>query len=346
MHARLSSLILVLAGLAASGPLAHAQPAPAAEASATLRLGAEGAQVRELQESLRRHGQSLDVDGDFGAQTEAALIAFQRAHGLTPDGVAGPRTRAALAGVPRSGAPVGIAERLRGREGTFAPTSRPVSSGVNAETGARALAWARAAEARGTRTLVIAFEGLWSYSDSYSDKLYDYQAALRAGQSPRAPRGASMSFVGKNLLAPTLATTQRRIELLVLPETSENRADSVGLQTVLAWHQVFGSRLKLVLVGHSFGAYSALRLARKLESRGIGVDHMLTIDARTMPGNYRHFTRPSNVGSLHNYFQKGMMPGYSIDGADLNQRLRGTSHGAIPGSEPVRARFLSLVRGS
>ena len=38
----------------------------------------------------------VPADGTFGSQTKAAVIAFQADHGLTPDGVVGPDTRAAL----------------------------------------------------------------------------------------------------------------------------------------------------------------------------------------------------------------------------------------------------------
>jgi hypothetical protein len=47
--------------------------------------------VRSLQ---RRIG--VPADGVFGPGTEAALKRWQAAHGLVPDGVAGPRTRAKL----------------------------------------------------------------------------------------------------------------------------------------------------------------------------------------------------------------------------------------------------------
>lgn len=51
-----------------------------------------GDRVRQLQEALNRNGASVDVDGEFGPLTEAAVRAFQQSKGLDPDGVAGPVT--------------------------------------------------------------------------------------------------------------------------------------------------------------------------------------------------------------------------------------------------------------
>jgi hypothetical protein len=42
----------------------------------------------------------LAVDGIYGRRTKAAIVAFQRHHGLTPDGVVGQRTWGALTGQP------------------------------------------------------------------------------------------------------------------------------------------------------------------------------------------------------------------------------------------------------
>lgn len=62
-----------------------------------LRSGAQGPEVRSLQQALKDRGFSPGaVDGDFGAGTEQAVLAFQRSQGLLADGVAGPRTQAAL----------------------------------------------------------------------------------------------------------------------------------------------------------------------------------------------------------------------------------------------------------
>jgi peptidoglycan hydrolase-like protein with peptidoglycan-binding domain len=54
--------------------------------------------VKELQQKLQAKGFGPGpIDGVFGPRTEAALVAFQRATGLAPDGVAGPLTWSALA---------------------------------------------------------------------------------------------------------------------------------------------------------------------------------------------------------------------------------------------------------
>jgi chitosanase len=55
-----------------------------------------GERVSRLQEALQRSGISIDVDGVFGKQTDAAVRLFQSQRQLTVDGVVGPATRAAL----------------------------------------------------------------------------------------------------------------------------------------------------------------------------------------------------------------------------------------------------------
>lgn len=66
-------------------------PAVDPQARPTLRRGDRGAAVKELQVKLK-----LTADGIFGAGTEAALRAAQRAKGIVPDGIAGPKTWAVL----------------------------------------------------------------------------------------------------------------------------------------------------------------------------------------------------------------------------------------------------------
>ncbi len=64
---------------------------------ATLRIKARGDRVQKLQQaliSLKYMGGS--ADGVFGVQTRQAVIAFQKAYGLTTDGLAGKRTLQAI----------------------------------------------------------------------------------------------------------------------------------------------------------------------------------------------------------------------------------------------------------
>ncbi|MEH3107627.1 MAG: peptidoglycan-binding protein [Sphingomonas fennica] len=64
---------------------------------AALSLGDRGPDVADLQRLLnRRMDGTLAVDGDFGLATHAAVLSFQAAHGLYPDGIVGPRTLAKL----------------------------------------------------------------------------------------------------------------------------------------------------------------------------------------------------------------------------------------------------------
>jgi hypothetical protein len=54
--------------------------------------------VLQLQKALNTHGAKLFADGDFGDATETAVRAYQLKVGLVADGIAGPKTQAALAG--------------------------------------------------------------------------------------------------------------------------------------------------------------------------------------------------------------------------------------------------------
>lgn len=63
----------------------------------TLRRGAKGDLVLELQKLLNKAGSHLVEDGIFGGGTQSAVRAFQRKNGLVVDGIVGPKTWGKLA---------------------------------------------------------------------------------------------------------------------------------------------------------------------------------------------------------------------------------------------------------
>jgi len=73
-------------------------PAPRQDGAApvALKRGSAGVAVRDLQRRLSELGHPLQVDGRYGAATEAAVKAFQRRSRLTADGLAGQQTLAAM----------------------------------------------------------------------------------------------------------------------------------------------------------------------------------------------------------------------------------------------------------
>jgi peptidoglycan hydrolase-like protein with peptidoglycan-binding domain len=75
-------VIEIMGGTAVTRPLI---PAVDASMRPTLRRGARGEMVKQMQRKLK-----LADDGVFGPATEASVRAFQRKLGLVPDGIVGP----------------------------------------------------------------------------------------------------------------------------------------------------------------------------------------------------------------------------------------------------------------
>lgn len=68
-----------------------------------LARGAGGDLVSALQKQLSDRGFTCEIDGHFGQATEAMVVEFQLSDELTPDGIVGPATWAALAASPGVG---------------------------------------------------------------------------------------------------------------------------------------------------------------------------------------------------------------------------------------------------
>lgn len=71
---------------------------PYPEPTKNIKLNSKGNEVRWLQVELNRYGYRLVVDGKAGNFTIAALLDFQKSHGLVADGICGPLTREKLKG--------------------------------------------------------------------------------------------------------------------------------------------------------------------------------------------------------------------------------------------------------
>lgn len=83
--------------LCAAGILLAFAVAAAVSAAALSRYGSRGDEVVKIQEKLKRWGYySGAVDGIYGQKTYEAVKYFQRKNGLTADGIAGPKTLAAM----------------------------------------------------------------------------------------------------------------------------------------------------------------------------------------------------------------------------------------------------------
>lgn len=97
--------VATIAVVVLGSTLALVAPAPpvAADGCTTWRRvlsqGTSGGDVQRLQVRVAGYpgyGRRLTIDGEFGARTRAAVIRFQAAYGLAADGIAGPRTFAAI----------------------------------------------------------------------------------------------------------------------------------------------------------------------------------------------------------------------------------------------------------
>ena len=98
-------LIIILAvtvgvtalGIAATAVNAAELPAESAVAVVSYKQGSTGSVVKTIQTKLKNWGYYTGaVDGVYGAKTKAAVVYFQKKNGLTADGIAGPKTLAAM----------------------------------------------------------------------------------------------------------------------------------------------------------------------------------------------------------------------------------------------------------
>jgi NlpC/P60 family/Putative peptidoglycan binding domain len=81
------------------------RPAAGLRGMLAVQQGERSHAVAAVQQRLAANRRCVAVDGEFGPQTRRALVAFQRDHGLTADGVVGASTWGALVTYGRQRSP-------------------------------------------------------------------------------------------------------------------------------------------------------------------------------------------------------------------------------------------------
>lgn len=82
-----------------SGNISSTTPSSSSTTTTLLKKGSSGTAVKTLQQNLIKLGFSCGTtgaDGQFGANTESAVKAFQKKYGLTQDGIVGNKTQAKI----------------------------------------------------------------------------------------------------------------------------------------------------------------------------------------------------------------------------------------------------------
>ncbi|MFJ2591171.1 GH25 family lysozyme [Streptomyces sp. NPDC087538] len=122
----------------------------------TVGQGANGAAVKAAQAQLAGYGNRIAVDGAFGPATRNAAMAFQRSHGLTADGVIGPKTWNKLINgaksAPTTPAPTTPAPS-NGRLTQRQALTQLAAAGIKAPVGRTSLAGVRARTIQGVIAL-------------------------------------------------------------------------------------------------------------------------------------------------------------------------------------------------
>lgn len=226
----------------------------------------------------------------------------------------------------------------------FAGTLRPTGKSKLGQVSKSCSKWAKASNKKGVNQLIVVFEGLSSFSQSYANRTYAlYDLALKGKLKRSKTRKAPMNFVMKNLIGPEMNQIVKRSEILLLSEkTQRKKKASVASTCVNEWSSVYSGQLDIVIIGHSFGGYSAINLSQRLHENDIPVKAVFTMDARTYPNKYKEFWTPKNVGRHINHFQKGVwMPGYKVKGAE-NSKFS-TNHSGITNIEESKRVLQEII---
>ncbi|MFD4861637.1 peptidoglycan-binding protein [Streptomyces atratus] len=129
----------------------------------TVRTGSSGSAVKAAQAQLAGYGNRIAVDGAFGPATRNATAAFQRSHGLTADGIIGPKTWNKLVNGTKTSTPTTPAPTKpapsNGKLTQRQALAQLAAAGIKAPVGRTSLAGVRARTIQGVIALKKASGG-------------------------------------------------------------------------------------------------------------------------------------------------------------------------------------------
>jgi len=103
MSAVLSIVLILFVSYASQETTSAAGVSSDSDVDVLSKYGSTGQEVRDIQSHLKKWGYYTgEVDGIYGSKTQSAVKWFQQKNGLTPDGICGPKTLAAI-GIPTGG---------------------------------------------------------------------------------------------------------------------------------------------------------------------------------------------------------------------------------------------------
>lgn len=248
--------------LLSAGPVTGSDPTSYPFPQRTLREGCTGSDVKWLQAALKKLGEQIVVDGDFGPATKEKVIAFQSRHGLKRDGLVGPATRERIKSALGGG----------GTQASSDPSSYPVP--------ARTLSFGCSGEDVKWLQAVLTQKGLTMNMTGYfGEKTRNYVKAVQRyyGMTPDGIVGPATLKKFKQLLEPgsgmgLAGSTGAPVNVSAYPEPSRNlKLGSSGDD--VKWLQAALKKLGFsVTVDGIFGSATELKLKAFQRAAGILAD--------------------------------------------------------------------------
>ncbi|MCO4793659.1 MAG: hypothetical protein KC493_08110 [Bacteriovoracaceae bacterium] len=179
-------------------------------------------------------------------------------------------------------------------------------------------------------TYLIGFEGLASYNKKIIRNLKRHHESLKAGKHSTFKKMGTGGFLTKHFISKFVEKSPHQFEFFVFPQKikSIHKIQKADQCIKEIWNETNG-QAKLVLLGHSFGGFELINVAKRLNKYGITFDVAVTMDARAYPAQYKRFIKPDNIKELRNYYQIGLLSGHKIKQSTRELKLSASHVGIL-----------------